>query len=129
MPFQTYEKTLFISDCCLVSGFVRLFRFVYRFFHRNSITVSTCLGIGSDLPALSDRPFEFIIAGAVCEMMGLSICHGLASVIERGRLLVVFFVATALVSLLVPTTYPTENFGRHFHSVRFFYFVRNLTIF
>lgn len=72
------------------------------------------LGIGSAIPALSDRPFELMIAGAVCEMIGLTICHGLASFIERRRLLVVFFVATALFSSLVPITRPTEPHGRIF---------------
>jgi hypothetical protein len=45
-------------------------------------------------------------------MIGLSVCHGLASVFERRRLLIVFFIATALASALVPVTYDTQPHGK-----------------
>ena len=44
-------------------------------------------------------------------MIGLGVCHGLASLVERRRLLIVFFVATALSAALVPLTYDTEPYS------------------
>ena len=69
-------------------------------------------GISSALPGLTKRPHELFIAGAICEMIGLSECHGLASRVERRRLLIVFFIATAIVSALVPVTYDAEPYSK-----------------
>jgi hypothetical protein len=44
-------------------------------------------------------------------MIGLSVCYALASRFERRRLLIVFFIATALASALVPLTHDTEPYG------------------
>jgi len=70
-----------------------------------------CQGISSALPALTNRPHELFIAGAISEMIGLSVCYALASRFERRRLLIVFFIATALASALVPLTHDTEPYG------------------
>ncbi len=67
-------------------------------------------GISSALPALTTLPHEFFIAGAICEMIGLSVCHVLASRVERRRLLIVFFILTALASALIPATHHTEPY-------------------
>ena len=61
---------------------------------------------------MTKRPHELMIAGAVCEMIGLGVCHGLASLVERRRLLIVFFVATALASALVPITHDTQPYSK-----------------
>jgi len=37
-------------------------------------------------------------------MIGLSVCHALASYVERRRLLIVFFILTALACALIPAT-------------------------
>ena len=66
------------------------------------------------LPALTKRPHEIMIAGAVSEMIGLGVCHALASVVERRRLLIVFFIATALAAVLVPATHSSEPYGNLF---------------
>ena len=81
----------------------------WRRFEEKNLFV--CLGIGSALTSLTEHPHELLIAGAVSEMVGLSICHALASVVERRRLLIFFFVATAMLSALVPVTHSTETYG------------------
>jgi OCT family organic cation transporter-like MFS transporter 4/5 len=77
-----------------------------------TVALSVYLGFSSALPALTKRPHEFFIAGAVSEMIGLSVCHGLSSLVERRRLLIVFFVATALAAVLVPVTHNTEPYSK-----------------
>ncbi|CAF4316047.1 unnamed protein product, partial [Rotaria sp. Silwood2] len=75
-----------------------------------SVAVSVYLGISSALPALTNQPHELFIAGAICEMIGLSVCHILASLVERRRLLIVFFIATSLALALVPVTYDKQPY-------------------
>ncbi|CAF3480081.1 unnamed protein product [Rotaria sp. Silwood1] len=75
-----------------------------------AVAVSVYLGISSALPALTNQPHELFIAGAICEMIGLSVCHALASLVERRRLLIVFFIATALALGLVPVTYDKQPY-------------------
>ncbi|CAF3065777.1 unnamed protein product [Rotaria socialis] len=74
-----------------------------------TVALSVYLGLSSALPAITNEPHEFFIAGAICEMIGLSVCLALASNVERRRLLIVFFVATALASALVPFTYDNQR--------------------
>ncbi|CAF1060581.1 unnamed protein product [Adineta steineri] len=74
-----------------------------------AVALSVYLGISSAIPALTPWPHELFIAGAISEMIGLSVCHILASYIERRRLLIVFFIATALASALVPFTHDTQH--------------------
>jgi len=45
-------------------------------------------------------------------MIGLSVCHGLALLVERRRLLIVFFITTAIASALVPFTHDTEPYSK-----------------
>ncbi|CAF1226466.1 unnamed protein product [Rotaria sordida] len=73
-----------------------------------AVAVSVYLGISSALPALTNQPHELFIAGAICEMIGLGVCHALASLVERRRLLIVFFIATALALALIPVTYDKQ---------------------
>lgn len=72
------------------------------------------LGITSALPALTQYPHELFLLGAVCEMIGLSVCYALSSLIERRRLLVIFFFATALATALVPAMRDTEPYSKPF---------------
>jgi OCT family organic cation transporter-like MFS transporter 4/5 len=93
------RSKLMRKRCLLLIGVWAVALFVY-------------LGISSALPGLTKRPHELFIAGAVCEMVGLSVCHGLASLVERRRLLIIFFLATALASALVPVTHDTEPYSK-----------------
>lgn len=77
-----------------------------------AVALSVYLGISSAIPALTKYPHELFIAGAVSEMIGLGVCHGLASRVERRRLLIIFFIATALASALVPATHDTDPYGK-----------------
>jgi hypothetical protein len=79
--------------------------------------LSVYLGLSSALPALTDRPHELFIAGAVSEMIGLSVCYALASLVERRRLLVVFFIVTALASALVPVTRDKQLDSKYFYYI------------
>ena len=83
------------------------------FSHWNTCLISLSLscartGITSALPVLTEYPHELFLVGAVCEMVGLGVCHALASFVERRRLLIIFFFTTALASALVPTLRDTQ---------------------
>lgn len=65
------------------------------------------------MTVLTNRPHELLIAGAFSEMIGLGVCHALASRVERRRLLIVCFVATALTSALVPVTRDTQPYSKY----------------
>ncbi|CAF1586095.1 unnamed protein product [Adineta ricciae] len=73
-----------------------------------AVALSVYLGISGALTVLTNRPHELLIAGAFSEMIGLGVCHALASRVERRRLLIVCFIATALASALVPVTRDTQ---------------------
>ncbi|UJR32218.1 hypothetical protein I4U23_019683 [Adineta vaga] len=73
-----------------------------------AVALSVYIGISGALPALMNRPHELVIAGAFSEMIGLGVCHALASHVERRRLLIVCFITTALASALVPVTRDTQ---------------------
>ena len=78
-----------------------------------AVALSVYLGISSALPVLTDRiPHELFIAGAICEMIGLGVCHILASLVERRRLLIIFFVLTALAAAFIPLTYDQQKYGK-----------------
>jgi MFS family permease len=76
------------------------------------------IGISSAIPALTPQPHELLIIGAISEMVGLSVCHALASLVERRRLLVVFFVATAIASALVPVIHDKQQYSNHLYIIK-----------
>lgn len=45
-------------------------------------------------------------------MIGLAVCHALASLVERRRLLIIFFFVTALVSALVPILRDAQPYSK-----------------
>lgn len=102
-----------VADRCVGCSIVRLSRWVMRIRSAEKNDSFDRIGISSSLTALTDHPHDLLIAGAISEMVGLSICHALASIIERRRLLIFFFIATAMVSILVPVTHNTEPYGNY----------------
>jgi hypothetical protein len=56
-------------------------------------------------------------------MIGLSVCHTLSSHVERRRLLIVFFIATALASALVPATHDRQPYSKLNSIINLKYFI------
>lgn len=79
-----------------------------------SSSILCLLGITSALPVLTKYPHELFLIGALCEMIGLSVCHALSSLVERRRLLIIFFIGTALATALVPATRDRDPYSKSF---------------